>query len=172
MNPDNNINNKTIKTSDNSIDDGQDPSYKDSTMLPDFSLSSSTPSTITHDMQNEHQMSFLSTEVTFSIANDNDEVDSRNEEQPTTTSILSQEWLPPAASTPVAATTVATSTRRSEREIENELFRNIENLVREFLRRPNREYPYYRIIRWTIGEQPRLEYVLTVVINRPTVIFQ
>ncbi len=52
---------------------------------------------------------------------------------------MSQEWLPPAASTPVTTTVATTSTHRSERAIENELFRNIENLVREFLRRPNRE---------------------------------
>jgi hypothetical protein len=172
MNPDNN--NKASKTDDDSMDDAQDHSYSSSTILPDVSLSSSTPSTITHDIQNEHQMSFVSTDVTFSIVHDNDEDDNRNEEQQTTTttSILSQEWLPPAASTPVAATTVARSTRRSERELENELFRNIENLVREFLARPNREYPYYRVIRWTIGEEPRLEYVLTVVINRPTIILE
>ena len=56
--------------------------------------------------------------------------------------------------------------------MENALFRDIEDLVREFLRRPNREYPYYRIIRWTEGQDPQLEYVITVVINRPVVVLR
>ncbi len=62
--------------------------------------------------------------------------------------------MPSAVSTPLltTATTTTSSSRRSGREIENELFQNIQNLVREFLRRPNREYPYYRVMRWTIGE--------------------
>ena len=67
------------------------------------------------------------------------------------------------------ALVVATGT---ESDMENALFRDIEDLVREFLRRPNRQYPYYRIIRWTEGQNPRLEHVLTVVINRPDIIQQ
>ena len=91
---------------------------------------------------------------------------------------LSQEWAPLAISTPVLvvvgdhppATTIDHRTRRFERQIENELFEDIERLVRTFLSRPNREYPYYRIIRWIEGNDPKLEYGFTVVINRPVVL--
>src|SRR5271170_1182035 len=87
-------------------------------------------------------------------------------------STLTQEWLPVAASTPVSTSSITIGSRRSERDIENELFQNIETAVQEFLRHSNREYPSYRIIRCTIGEQPRLEYTVTIVINRPTIILE
>ena len=77
----------------------------------------------------------------------------------------SSEDVPLMTSTPIV-----TSAPRSERDMEDALFGDIETLVREFLRRPDRRYPYYRIIRWTEGEQPKLEYVLTVVINRPAIV--
>jgi hypothetical protein len=104
---------------------------------------------------------------TMCISSDDDSRD-QQKHQEEMTSILSQEWLPPAASTPLSA--VSTNTVRSEREIENELFHNIEQLVREFLDRPNRQYPYYRVMRWTTGEQPKIEHIVTVVINRPVII--
>ena len=75
-------------------------------------------------------------------------------------------------STPIDGNSALTTAPRSERAMENALFRDIEDLVREFLRRPNRQYPYYRIIRWTEGQDPQMEYVLTVVINRPAIVLQ
>ena len=77
----------------------------------------------------------------------------------------SSEDVPLMTSTPIV-----TSAPRSERDMEDALFGDMENLVREFLRRPDRRYPYYRIIRWNEGEHPKLEYVLTVVINRPAIV--
>ena len=79
------------------------------------------------------------------------------------------------ASTPIdgdSTAAAAAAAPRSERAMENALFRDIEDLVREFLRRPNRQYPYYRIMRWTEGQDPRLEYVLTVVINQPVIVLR
>jgi hypothetical protein len=75
-----------------------------------------------------------------------------------------------ATSTPIDADNALAAAPRSERAMENALFRDIEDLVREFLRQPNRQYPYYRIIRWTEGQDPPMEYVLTVVINRPVIV--
>jgi len=77
-----------------------------------------------------------------------------------------------ATTTTTATTAVTTVTRRQLREMENELFHNIETLAREFVTRTNTEYPHYRVIRWTVGEQPTREYVLTVVLNRPAIILE
>ena len=79
--------------------------------------------------------------------------------------VSSDEDAPVMTSTPIV-----TSAPRSEQDMEDALFQDMERLVREFLRRPNRQYPYYRIMRWTEGDQPKLEYVLTVVINQPAII--
>lgn len=75
-------------------------------------------------------------------------------------------WYPMAISTPIVTTTAP----RTDKDIENELFHDIKEIVRKFLRRPNCDYPYYRVIRWVEGEHPKLEHVLTVVINQPTVV--
>jgi len=175
MNPDNN---NPSEAYDSSIQDIEDHSYSGSTS-PDSSISLSTPSTIAYDMQIEQQMSDLFTEETFSICTDDNDDDDHNcnegpqQDQQTQqmTSTLSQDWLPSeAASTPLSTIAATHSPCRSEREIENELFQNIEKLVREFLRRPNCKYPYYQIIQWTMDEPMRLEYALTVIINRPTII--
>jgi hypothetical protein len=105
----------------------------------------------------------------------------QHQQQTQMTNTLSQDWLPPATSTPLLATVVVaaaatdTATRnphRSEREIENELFQNIQNLIQEFLHRRNRHYPCYQVTRLMMSEQSQLEYILTVVINRPTIILE
>jgi hypothetical protein len=170
MNSDNNESNENYATP---MEDGQGHWYSSLTS-PDASTSSMASSTITHDMQIKQQLSVLSTEpICISIDSD----DSRNEgqqEQQTRQmpSTLTQECLPPLASTPVTASSITIGNPRSERDIENELFQNIETSFREFLRHSNREYPSYRIIRCTIGESPRLEYTVIVVINRPTIILE
>jgi len=132
------------------------------------SITSPTASTTTDQEQSQHEV-LLSQSGTICVSSDDD---SRNEEeqQQQSPSTLSQEWLPPATSTPLFAAAATTNVLRSERQIENDLFNNIQKLVQEFLRRPNRQYPYYRIMRWTVGEQPKLEHVLTVVINQPAII--
>ena len=87
------------------------------------------------------------------------------------TSILPQEWRPVAASTPQQQQSMPTMDMiRTEQAIEQELFDNIQRLVQEFLSRPNRHYPYYRVMRWTIGDQPRIEHMITVVINQLTIL--
>ena len=84
------------------------------------------------------------------------------------TSILTHGWLPTATSTPLPD--VSINAARSEREIENDLFNNIEQLVREFVTRRNRHYPCYRVVRITTGGQSDMEYFVTIIINRPTMI--
>ncbi len=103
-------------------------------------------------------------------ANDSSNREEHTEEE--MTNILPQDWLPAAASTPLSTGSIDTAAAavRSEKEIENDLFNNIEQLVCEFVNRPNRQYPYYRIMRWTIGEHPKIEHLVTVIINRPTII--
>lgn len=93
--------------------------------------------------------------------------DDENHDQDITT-ILPQEWLPLATSTPLSLHSPEETTR-SEQEIVNDLFTNIEQLVRTFVNRPNRQYPYYRVMRWTTGEPSNIEHFVTVVINRPTI---
>ncbi len=175
MNQDNNPLDESL---DSFIQDAESDWYSDRAVSPDpafdTTTASSTPSTIEYDMQIEQDISLLSME-TMCISSDDDDGDaSRNkgQQRQQMANILFQDWLPSATSTSLLATVPAatSTTRRSEREVENELFQHIQNLVREFLRRPNRECPYYRVMRWTIDEQPRLEYILTVVINRPTII--
>jgi hypothetical protein len=130
-------------------------------------MASMSLSTTSHQEHGERPMAPVQSE-TICTSSDND---SRNEEryQEEMTSILSQEWLPPATSTPLSSA-VSTNTDRSEREIENDLFHNIEQLVREFVNRPNRQYPYYRVMRWTTDDQQQIEHIVTVVINRPAII--
>jgi len=141
-------NNNPNETYVSPIQDDQSDWFSDSTSL-QSSFSSSTPSTVTYDMEIEQQTQQM-------------------------TSTLSQDWLPPAVAVPTPLSIIAgtNSSRDLERGIENELFQNIQNLVREFLCRLHRGCPYYRVIRWTIGEESSLEYVLTVIINRPTIILQ
>jgi hypothetical protein len=181
MNP----NNKSPNEShDSSIQDDFDYWYSDPIESPNPSFHSttalSTPSTIEYDLEIEQQMSLLSTD-TIAISNaaaaaaddddDDDAIHNQEQQQTQITSTLSEVWLPVAASTPLLSTVNAANndTRRSEREIENELFQTIESLVREFIGRPNRECPYYRIMRLTNDQEPKLEYLVTVIINRPTI---
>ncbi|CAF1249464.1 unnamed protein product [Adineta ricciae] len=80
----------------------------------------------------------------------------------------SREWLPVATSTPLVA--VSSATMHSLEDEENELFDKIRLLVRDFTQRPNRQYPLTRIIKWTVDELPKVEHVVVVVINRPTIV--
>ena len=133
-------------------------------------MDTSTTSTLIYEMELEQEIP-ASTGGTICLSGDEDNQIEAQQQEPVE---LSQGWAPLAASTPLLAADAAADnqTRRLEREIENELFHNIEGLVRTFLARPNREYPYYRIMRWTDGEDVKLEHVLTVVINRPVVLLE
>ena len=118
----------------------------------------STPSTVAYDLEVEQELPttadgtiVLSSGTESNIGSTQNSMD------------VSQPWSPMAISTPLVATAP-----RSEKDIENELFRDIEQLVQTFLRRPNRNYPYYRVMRWFDEDDPKLEHVVTVVINRPT----
>jgi hypothetical protein len=71
---------------------------------------------------------------------------------------------------PIAISTSGVTTAPpSGSDVETELFHNIEQLVRKFVRCSNCDYPCYRVIRWFEGNDPMLEHILTVVINRPIV---
>ena len=77
---------------------------------------------------------------------------------------FSSNWEPLVVSTPTV-----TTAPQSDKDIENELFDDIQEIVRKFIVRPNRDYPYYRVMRWLEGDDPKLEHFVTVVINRPTI---
>ena len=169
MNPDDN---HPLDQSSPVCSDAQDAGWNNSASPesnPSTTTDASTPSTIIYEMEIEQEIP-ASTGGTICLSGDDDSQIEAQQQKPDE---LSQDWAPLAASTPLLAAAAADNhTRRSEREIENELFHNIEGLVRTFLARPNREYPYYRIMRWTDGEDVKLEHVLTVVINRPVVLLE
>ena len=146
-------------------------------------------STILYDMEVEEEHMSTPSAGTVRIstvdANATHNEEQQQQQQQHITSISSHHWPPPAASSTPQATIVcdtssgsrssssghsSTTDTRSEQELENELFQSIENLIRAFIDRPNRNFPYYRIMRWTTGHEPLLEYVVTVVINRPAII--
>jgi len=126
-------------------------------------ISSMSLSTTSDQEHHEQQIPVPIQAQTISISSDDDDNhDShRNEEkhqEEMTASILPQEWVPSATSTPLSSAISAMHTVRSEQEIENDLFHNIEQLVREFVNRPNRQYPYYRVMRWTTDDQQQIAF--------------
>jgi len=132
---------------------------------------STMPPIPTPDQKQKQQEIFPVQIETISISSGDDspnEEQRQQQQQQHETSISSQEWRPLAASTPFS--TITTNDPRSDPDIENDFFNDIEKLVRKFLARPNRLYPYYRVMRWIIGEQPKVEHLVTIVINRPTIL--
>jgi hypothetical protein len=171
---------------DEFFQDAQDHLYRDSTTAssnpPSFHTMTSPlsrQSVMEYDMEIEQDMSLLSIEtVCMSIIDDNISINEEQKQQQVTNT-LSEDCLSPTTSTPSLATVVATVAHSnnhqcSESEIENALFQNIQMLVQQFLDRPNRQYyPYYRVMRFIIDKQwQQLEYALTVIINRPTIILE
>ena len=122
--------------------------------------SASTPSTVSYDLEADEELPTTGegTIVLSSGTESNIESQQRSME-------VSQAWSPMAMSTPLVTATAASS----EKDLENELFRDIEQLVRKFINRPNCEFPCYRVLRWFEGDDPTLEHVVTVVINQPIV---
>ncbi|CAF0926433.1 unnamed protein product [Rotaria sordida] len=53
-------------------------------------------------------------------------------------------------------------------KIKKELYRKMKNFLEEFFNQDYREYPYSRNLSWSVSEEPKLEYTLTLTINRPT----
>lgn len=80
------------------------------------------------------------------------------------TNVVSQEYPFVMSSTPP----ISTCSTSTDGDAEDELFEGIERLIRDFLGRPNRCYPYYRILRWALEEEPTLSFSAVVVVNRPT----
>lgn len=154
-------------------------------MVPTISMPSLLPlsSTINQQQQQQGEQEIPASQPvivseTICISSDDADDDEEEEEEvhsdhPTgITTALPEQWLPPATSTPLSprATTNDPHEVQTEQEIEEELFDNIHRLVRDFVERPHHRYPYYRVIRWRTGEQSNIEHVLTIVINRPTII--
>lgn len=73
--------------------------------------------------------------------------------------------LPLAVSTPTS-NVLSMDFFRSEQEIADDFFKTVEQLVYNFVNRPNCLFPYYRVMRWTTDNR---EHFVTIVINRPTV---
>lgn len=119
----------------------------------------STPSTVSYDLEVDEE---LPTTVDGTIVLSSG-TESNMESQQHSMEV-SQTWSPMAISTPVVTTAPP-----SEKHIENELFHDIEQLIRKFVSRPNCDFPCYRVMRWFEGDDPTLEYVVTVVINQPIV---
>ena len=82
--------------------------------------------------------------------------------------------VPIATSTPRTAGTppqpILAPYTRSEKQAEDELFQRIERLIRDFLNRPNRRYPYHWIMEWTLPGEPTLNYSAVVIINPPSTV--
>ena len=82
--------------------------------------------------------------------------------------------VPIATSTPRLVATppqpILVPYTRSEKQAEDELFQRIERLIRDFLNRPNRRYPYHRILEWTLDEEPTLSYSADITINPPSMV--
>jgi hypothetical protein len=80
--------------------------------------------------------------------------------------------VPIATSTPRTASSppqpILVPYTRSERQAEDDLFQRIERLIRDFLSRLNRRYPYHRIMEWTLPDDPTLNYRFVVVITPPS----
>jgi len=74
--------------------------------------------------------------------------------------------LPLAVSTPISDVSTI-DCFRSDQDIANDFFETMEQLVRNFVNRPNCLFPYYRVMRWTTTDN--MEHFVTVIINRPTV---
>ena len=139
------------------------------------------PTAATTDHQAPEQVIAVATAVptrleTICISSGDDDNGDKNgiHHQPVAqiTSVLPvEEWRPVAASTPQEEEPMPMiGIIPTERQSEQELFDNIQRLVQEFVSRPNRHYPYYRVMRLTTGDQPRIEHLVTVVINRPTIL--
>ena len=137
------------------------------------------PTAATTDQQALEQVIAVATAVPIrseticisSGSDDDNDAIRRNQPVAQMTSVLPEEWRPAAASTPQEEEPMPmTGIIPTERQLEQELFDNIQRLVQEFVSRPNRHYPYYRVMRWTTGDQPRIEHLVTVVINRPTIL--
>ena len=119
----------------------------------------STPSTVHYDLEVEQQLPTTTDSTILLSSGSASNIASQQHSME-----VSQRWSPMAMSTPVVTTAT-----RSEKEIEDELFHNIEQLVRNYINRPTCNYPCYRVMRWFEGEDPKIEYVVTVVINQPTI---
>ena len=82
--------------------------------------------------------------------------------------------VPIATSTPRTAGTppqpILVPYTRSEKQAEDELFQRIERLIRDFLNRPNRRYPYHRVLNWTLEDDPTVSYSVVVTINAPSMV--
>ena len=128
---------------------------------PSFSTLSnvSTPSTVIYDLDVEQELSTTVDGAIVLSSGPENNIESQQHSMK-----VSQTGSPVAISTP--GVTTASS---SESDVENELFHDIEQLVRKFASRSNCDYPCYRVIRWFEGDDPILEHVVTVVINRPIV---
>ena len=102
--------------------------------------------------------------------------DSQQQQQSTGSGMIltSPSPVPIATSTPRTAPSppqpILMPYTRSERQAEDELFQRIERLIRDFLSRPNRRYPYHRIMEWTLPDDPTLHYCAVVIINPPATV--
>ena len=79
---------------------------------------------------------------------------------------LTDAQQPPPSSTPPQPILVPHTL--SERQAEDDLFQQIERLIRDFLCRPDRRSPYHRIMEWTVPDDPTLQYCAVVIINPPS----
>lgn len=119
----------------------------------------STPSAVSYDLEVEEELPTTAEGTIVLSSGTESNIESRQHSME-----VSQAWSPMAISTPVV-----TTAPRSAKEMENELFHDIEQLIRKFVSRPNCDFPCYRVMRWFEGDDPTLEHVVTVVINQPIV---
>ena len=55
----------------------------------------------------------------------------------------------------------------TEEDQEDILIQQINELIRSFLRLPNRRYPYHGLFRWTLDDDPNADFSVVMLINEP-----
>jgi hypothetical protein len=145
-------------------------------------MASRIPLLTTNDMQIEQGTLVGSLNRAYNFTNHGntfriDEEDEEQQNQSYLVHILSSTWLPEAISSPswsfhdtipiidtsllnlssnitmpVLANTPSRISHYSKEEIENMLLQKIKNHIREFLNLADHEYPFNRVIQWSINE--------------------
>ena len=74
-----------------------------------------------------------------------------------------------AAATPIPVLPGQILTEEDQEDI---LIQQINELIRSFLRLPNRRYPYHGLFRWTLDDDPNADFSVVMLINEPADLVQ
>ncbi|CAF1097621.1 unnamed protein product [Adineta ricciae] len=73
-------------------------------------------------------------------------------------------------SLPTVYVTATNTPHRSKEEIQNYLRQSFETVIQDLFNDDKLCYSYSRIVEWSIGDDPKLEYHLTIGIRQPTIV--